>query len=120
MKIDSKTKKRELLKNTPQRKWDMVSVYKSILIVPANTKHDSGYMQIAIVGIKENGDAEICAYPDDINWDFSNLEQKYPCAGMRTDCYYPSGILRFWGNEIEFEVGNALSSTNIIVRNKNN
>ncbi|HLP47591.1 MAG TPA: hypothetical protein VK469_16715 [Candidatus Kapabacteria bacterium] len=111
----SKIKKKEILKS-PVRDWDKTTSYKEILIVPSNIKHDSGFMCIAVIGVTDNEELEICAYPDDINWDVTGLKREYPFSGMRTDCYYPSGILRFWGNDIIFEVGTALSSTDIKVK----
>jgi len=109
--------RRELLK-LPERKGNDVTFYSSILIVPSGLKHDSGYMMIAIIGIIDGEPKEICAYPDDICWDFTNFHQKYESTGMRTDCYYPTGILHFWGNGIQFMVGSAFSSTTISVLNR--
>lgn len=72
-------------------------------------------MMQAIIGIVDNEPKEICAYPDDICWDFSEFNQKYDCSGMRTDCFYPQGVMRFWGNSIQFTVQGAYSSTTIKV-----
>lgn len=115
MKIEPTKLNKLSIKTLPQRE-DKVSTYESIFLVPSGLKHDSGYMMIAIVGVMDSGDMEVCAYPDDIGWDFRELEQKYGCTGMRTDCYYPNGVLRFWGNDVRFIVGEAFSSTDIIVK----
>lgn len=109
---------RKSLKLLPQREWGIDSKYKSVYIVPSGTKHDSGYMEIAIVGEKEGGELEVAAYPDDIVWDMTEIRQEYDSMGMRTDCSYPKGVLRFWGNRVEFVVEAALSSTNIKVIQK--
>lgn len=110
-----KFNKKELLK-LPQREWDTESVYDSILLVPAGTKHDSGYMHIAIVGIREGKPVEIAAYPDDISWVTPSSMRpglSFPLAHMRTDCYYPSGIIRFHSTECDFQVSESLSSVDI-------
>lgn len=110
------TLNRKTLKTVPLRKDD-VTTYKEIYLVPTGLKHDSGWMQIAIVGKKDDGSYEVAAYPDDVVWDMRFLKQAYDCTGMRNDCSYPQGILHFWGNDIKFIVQEALSSTTIMVIN---
>ena len=107
--------RKELL-SMPFRKTIALPYY-HILLVPAGTKHDSGYMHIAVVGVRKQKKGsplyQIAAYPDDICWDLTGLEQKYPMVGLRTDCEYPSGIIRIWGRgkfEVEFP---SFSSTDI-------
>jgi len=110
-----KTKK-ELLKS-PVRAWDDTEKeYKSILLVPTGTKHSSGFMHIAIIGVYvEEGEEkyEICAYPDDIHCHFP-LRQlaEFTYTTVRMDCYYPQGVLRYHGNG-KFKVGSAISSVDI-------
>lgn len=111
-----KYNKKSILKS-PVREWNKITSYKQIVIIPTRKKHESGYALIAIVGMKENGRFEICSYADDICWDFRKLHQNYDSSGMRTDCYYPEGILHFWGRNIEFIVHEALSSTTIEIVN---
>ena len=118
MKLEIEKLNRKTIKLLPERDWNIVSEYKAIFLVPSGLKHESGYMTIAIIGQKENGDFEVCAYPDDIDWDFTGFVQKFSCTGMRTDCYYPNGILRFWGRNLVFEVGESFSSTDIKIKNK--
>lgn len=112
--------KKELL-NSPQRRWnDTSGVYDDILLVPTGTKHDSGFMHIAVIGVTfpQNGEDgedtyEICGYPDDITCLFplrSIGHHQY--AEVRMDCYYPQGILRYHGRG-KFRVGPALSSIEI-------
>lgn len=105
-----------LLKNLPKRDWNKISTYKKLFIVPAGTKHDSGYMHIAIIGVNDNK-AEIVAYPDDISWDYSGIQQKDGYDSVRTDCYYPSGILQFWSRSYKFMIEGAYSSTTIKIIN---
>lgn len=125
-----KTKK-ELLK-APMRAWnDTEKEYDVILLVPAGTKHDSGYMHIAViggiwkekVGQHDNMDLEICAYPDDISCLFPTIKygnnNEFQMASVRMDCYYPQGILQYHGRG-KFTVGPSLSSVDIyFTPNKN-
>ena len=94
--------------------WNTESQYKTLYLIPSGLKHDSGYMTIAIVGKKENGSMEVCAHPDDIDWDFSALNQKFPTSGMRMDCIYPNGVIQCHG-AVRYIVGEAFSSTEIKV-----
>jgi hypothetical protein len=113
--------KKELLKS-PRRKWDDDSKeYDVILLVPDGTKHDSGYMHIAVIGGNwkekkgqhDKMEFEICAFPDDISCHFPLLDMgnfKYP--QVRMDCYYPQGVLQYHGHG-KFKVGPSLSSVDI-------
>jgi hypothetical protein len=113
--------KKELLK-LPMRGWDETEKeYDEILLVPANTKHDSGYMHIAIIGgvRGENWQDvtyEICAYPDDISCHFPiftyGAEKQFSMPLVRMDCLYPQGVFRYHGRG-KFKVGHALSSVEI-------
>lgn len=117
MKVENKDINRKILKKLPSRSGNEESEYKGLYIIPSGLKHDSGYMAIAIVGIKENDDLEIAAYPDDICWNFMKFLQAYDVTGMRTDCLYPTGVLHFWGKKLKFIVEGAYSSTTIRVEN---
>lgn len=121
-KLPSKLNKKELLK-LPVRKWGTETIYDHVLVVPTGRKHDSGFMLLAIVGVIKNK-AEIAAYCDDIGWNFSKIHPydriniDYHYNVIRTDCYYPSGILRMWASgeskwRGKLKVGRALSSTEI-------
>lgn len=114
MKKIRKLSKTELLK-LPVRKWDTESTYPSIALVPTRKKHDSGYSIIAIVGLDSPGSSvqagEIAAYCDDVFWVWLT-----DVGQLRTDCYYPGGILHFWGRKLEFKVGASLSSTDVVVQ----
>lgn len=109
--------KKELLK-MPVRPWRLKcdEEYDEILIVPAGTKHESGFMHIAVIGVMKEGEEveyEICAYPDDISFLFPIVETAgIAFAQVRTDCLYPQGILRYHGFG-KFKVSAAISSVNI-------
>ncbi len=100
--------KRADLKALPRRKWDEISTYDSLLIVPSGKKHDSGYGWIEIVGCKDQAPIEVAACCDDICWHVQG--GKY---AMRTDMLFPSNLVHVWG--AKFEVGRSLSSTDIRV-----
>lgn len=104
----------------PRRKWDDTSrEYERILIVPTGTKHGSGYMHIAVIGVFSEQDEtkyEIAAMPDDLSCLFPILrfgdKKEFEMAQVRMDCYYPQGVLQYHGRG-KFRVGEALSSTEI-------
>lgn len=93
--------RKDFLKMPFRKEEDTNRVYQDLFVVPAGTKHDSGYMHIAIIGHwVEDGKNhyEICSYSDDINWILPDSQMKgYTKAHLRTDCWYPEGVLRFWG-----------------------
>ena len=124
--LPKKVTRKALLK-LPSRKWDQTAIYDWLYLVPTGRKHDSGYMQIAIVGVeqrKTGNFAELAAWQDDIGWSFP-LKHPYDRHGqgvhktvMRTDCEFPSGIMRIWASgehyfKGRFKVGCALSSTDV-------
>ena len=130
MKIIHKPIKKKELLALPNRNWNEKSIYDYLYLVPTGKKHDSGYSLIAIVGVilnDKNLNAEIAATCDDINWYLENHPYNRPSqfyrgyAGLRTDCEYPSGIMKVWGSaehyfDTKFEVGESLSSTNVIMK----
>lgn len=97
----------------PEREWNKVTDYDYILLIPAKTKHDSGYAHINIIGVKEDGNAEMVASrPDDIAWITPTPIYK-GCYGIRTDCFYKSKALRFWSGKDKFRVYGGVSSIDI-------
>ncbi len=118
-------KKSELLA-LPMLPWaDERGWYDALLIIPGRHKHDSGWAHIAIIGVtnvKGEGDmAEfMLAYPDDISWPAqSGLSAAMPNYGaLRTDAYYPSGVMRLWSGSFEFSVSSPVSSVDILIRRK--
>lgn len=111
--------KKELLKS-PTREWDDTSrAYDQILLIPAGTMHDSGFMRIAIIGVFREGEEvkyEICGWPDDITCLFPLVRlgdnEELTFAEVRMDCIYPSGVLQYHGRG-KFKVSEALSSMEI-------
>lgn len=96
-----KYNRKQLLKLKNRKDEDIDRLYDYVLIIPAGTKHDSGFMHIAVIGkwIEDKKEKfEICSYPDDINWILPDSQRVgYKFAHLRTDCFYPQGILKFWG-----------------------
>jgi len=111
----------------PHRDWNKTTEYDSLYLVPTGKKHDSGYSIIAIIGCNKNIPIEIAATCDDICWGFpanhpyynAFLETRgYRAHIMRTDCEFPSGILRIWASgehyfKGRFRVHASLSSTDV-------
>lgn len=108
---------RKELEAAPQRsRWDEVTRYSSIYLLPTRKKHDSGYHLICIVGQKSDGAFEKAAWCDDVCWQYDgptmSQDNRYV---LRTDMTYPSGICRMWGWDTAFEVGASLSSTDVLI-----
>ncbi len=114
--------KKELLKSKVRAWNETGALYDWILLVPAGTKHDSGFMHIAIIGVTlgedhKPKDYEICGFPDDISLfadsiKIKNKTDSFEFASVRMDCFYPQGILRYHGQG-KFHVSTALSSQDI-------
>ena len=98
------------LKKLPFKEWRETKRYNQILIIRSGKKHDSGWSIIYIIGCKKGKPVEIVGGCDDIGWDVSEISDEY---SLRSDMYYPSGVLRFWSNRYDFEIGLILSSTTI-------
>lgn len=61
----NKYTKKELLE-LPQRDWECVSEYSSVLLVNTKMKHDSGFNLFAVIGCDDKGlPKEIAGYMDD-------------------------------------------------------
>lgn len=98
------------LRKLPFRKWNEVSRYHSLIVIPSGRKHESGWALMYIIGLdKHHTPIEIAAACDDICW-------KIP-TGMthdfRNDMFYPSGAMHYWSNVNAFEVGCSTSSTDV-------
>ena len=121
--IEPDLKKADLLA-LPVRAWQAESTYDWLYLVPTGKKHSSSWAEIAIVGARDNKPVEIAAFCDDIGWSFP---ARHPYDGihphehwmvMRTDCLWPSRIIRCWASGEHyfvgrFKVGTALSSTEV-------
>lgn len=98
----------ELL-NLPVRRWDDVKSYHGVMLVPTYKLHDSGWRLIAIVGLDEHfNPVEIAAYCDDVQWRTIKTDW-----GVNCDMIPKTNILRFHSNNLMFEVGVCLSTTEI-------
>ena len=105
------------LRKLPFRKFnDTKKTYNSIIIINSGKKHDSGWALILIIGLDKKGNpVEIAAACDDICWKIPNPIDYQ----LRSDMYYPGGILHFWSDAYMFKVGHSLSSTDIFLIYKN-
>ena len=111
--ITAETLTKSNIKNVPVREG-YPSLYKHLLLVPSRRKHESGWTQIQVVGVKEDDSLELCStYSDDLMWYVPQDFRRGGYESIRTDCYYPSGILKMWSNYFMFEVGSTMSSLEI-------
>ena len=105
----------------PVRDWDKTSQYDSILLLPSNIVHDSGYQCMVIIRIINHTPIEIaCNCCDDIEWiapDAIKVGNLYPIGQMRMDCLPTSKAFHAWNRGIKFQVESALSSITIEVIN---
>lgn len=113
----SQMTKKDLLA-LPDMQWDAEKWWAAILVIPLRTRHESGYANIATVGVDREQVARevICRYSDDIELPSA------PMLGgdyqdLRMDCLWPSGVLKLWSRRYEFQVF-AGSSLTIQTRQK--
>lgn len=94
----------------PDADWTTAKWWRSLILIPLRTKHDSGWSNMALVGVDREGVAQevLSRITDDIEWPVH--------AYFRTDCYWPSGALRIWSNYVEFQIKHPGSSATIETR----
>ena len=93
----------------PVKDWHVTKQYHGIMLVPTYRLHDSGWRLIAVVGLDESFDpVEIAAYCDDVQW--RTIKTDY---GINCDMLPKTNIVRFHSNNLMFEVGLSLSTTEI-------
>jgi hypothetical protein len=102
------------LRKLPLLPWNKGGTYDQLLFVNSGKKHESGWAIIYIIGCIDCEPIEIVANCDDIYFD----DFLHSRRDLYFDMYYPSGILRLWGHDIEFKIDHALSSTEIKPRIK--
>lgn len=104
---------KEELISLPYRAWDKVSEYISLLILPSDELHDSGYSNIYIIGVIDNVPVEIItSCSDDIKFKFPPMLYigDYSIGQVRMDCMPESKAFQLWTREGKFRVNEALSS----------
>lgn len=108
---------REELISLPIREWSKTSLYRSILILPRNEEHDSGWNTIYIIGLnEEQKPIEIAGtFCDDIELITAAPRDygKFKCGDLRIDCCLASGAFRFHSRLYSFLVGDSLLSISI-------
>jgi hypothetical protein len=103
---------REELLRLPVRSWDAVGKYKSIVIVPTDELHDSGWRLMAIIGCDDDNEPkEIAAFCDDIQWLTPRTDW-----GLNCDMLPRCNCMRFHSWEFSFVVGMSLSTTEVHVK----
>ena len=127
--LSGKISRKELLA-LPCRKWNDIKIYDYLYIISSGRKYGSGYSLMSVIGVSYIDNipqAEIAAVCDDICWSFpvkhpyDKINKQYHSNMIRTDCLYPSGIIRMWASgehyfSGKFEVGVNVSSTEIILK----
>lgn len=124
MSVYTKTKtlnewSRSELMALPVRKWNEYRDYDSVLLLSTRRKHESGWAEIAIIGVRDGHPVEIAvSCCDDIEWKFPPMTggTKYPIGQIRMDCAMRSGAMHAWtrvSRKAMFRVGDALSSVTI-------
>ena len=108
------------IKEIPSKKWDKKKDYTNLLITRTGKKHDSGYALIYLIGVNYSEgmcELEIAGACDDVSWNMK-LSERHRFCGLRTDMLFPSGVARLWGENLKFEVGASLSSTEVTVKDR--
>lgn len=111
----------------PHREWDQEILCDSIVIIPSEEKHDSGYLCLDFAAIV-NGEATVLlsgssdlikidcigGYGDRWLEKYNSVPVKIPVSGWSIDCLPVSGLLRMWPNHTkQIRVGPTLSSLEI-------
>ena len=114
--FDRRTATRKTFLSLPERKWnDISNNFFSVVVFPLSTLHDSGYCNIAIVGIYGGNRDKgfLCSQGSgDISW--KNLTR----YSLRTDFLPTSKAIQFWTDHGTFQIGHALSSIEIKIHPK--
>ena len=106
--------KQELLQ-LPEREWNKISKYCSVLFVNTKMKHDSGYNLFAIIGCEDGTHpTEICGYMDDFRFDPWHKNKEFSdiinCSDIAFDCSM-RGVFRLHSRR-KIYVGSICSTTN--------
>lgn len=112
---------RKQLLSLPERNWDRVATYHSLLVLPAANKHDSGWQNIVIIGCDTYYPTEICTnFSDDVEWRIFPPIMKFGSncfsGQFRMDCAPGSKGFHFWGNSAVWEVGPSFSSIYVTLK----
>lgn len=96
----------------PRRPWDRVATYDTIVVIPGNHKHDSGYRQMTIIGVNDGVPVEIAAScPDVINIRPPASPDSYAWVNM--DCIWKSHVFQYWVCDYRVRVSLDLSTVTI-------
>jgi len=124
--IANHASKRDLLKLPMLSGVGPAGWYDALLIVPSHHKHSSGWAHIAVIGVMytDEGDSatNILAFPDDLQWPAKSALKEFgdlsDYGALRTDAYYPSGVMRLWSRHFQFSIDFPTSSVEILLRRK--
>lgn len=106
------------LLSLPERHWNEESTYDSILLLPSEFIHDSGYRSFVLIGCLKHLPIEIVTRnADDLNWIYPS--PRYVSTDLKSECLKQSKAIHFWSREFKFTVGCALSSIYITIKKEN-
>ena len=115
----------ELRKLPGREKWNEETECDSLVLLPTKRKHDSGYLIIDFILVKDNqpicrigGCADVIHIEGVAGFGYRWLEKfgecpdKIPVTGWSIDCL-PNGLLRLWPYSKKIVCGASLSSFEI-------
>ena len=87
------------------------SEYDTVLLLPARTKHESGYAHINIIGCIDGNAVEIASQYADHVW----LDElyKYAPSSISMDCIFSNKVIQLFSTGHKLCVGGSCSSTSI-------
>lgn len=91
----------------PNRDWNRITEYTSLILIPSKTLHDSGYPHITVVGVIWMKPVEIAA----ASCDCINISPRQ--FSFHLDILPKSGLTHLIASRNTFRVGNDLSSLSV-------
>jgi hypothetical protein len=102
---------KQYLLSLPVRKFDEVSVYETMLLVPHSQHEESKYSWFAIVGLNNCIPVEIAAFCDVLRFDFSGINMGD--YDFEMEMTYPENLTRYFSTRFKFKVHQSLSTTKV-------
>lgn len=121
--MDIMEMKKKDFKNLPHREWNEdIGEFDSLVIIPLNHKHDSGFMCMDFVAVNDNEPICLLSGCSDVihidgiggygKWISGEVPRTVIPKSWSIDCI-PCGYLRIFANNCKLTCGHALSSFEI-------
>lgn len=112
--MQAKEMSRKQFAELPLREWSAQTVCASVVVVPTNKRHDSGYGCFGLVAVDEHGEA-ICRISGQSDaLEFLCVEPRPGWrVGVKMDLLPKSRCFQFWKNDTTLMIGPALSDVQI-------